>query len=189
MNLKTVWIDLLYKSATSTRKIRTLLTPVGAVIFGLFITFFIFIAVKVDAFFEFPPLLFYPWNMIITVPLLVVGFLLTGWSVLNFLKVKGTPVPLNPPPELVTSGPYRFARNPMLTGVFFLMFGIGFLIRSTSLILLFTPLFILINILELKYIEEPELAERLGDAYLEYKKKTPMFFPGVKKLFAAKNKQ
>ena len=42
---------------------------------------------------------------------------------------------------------------------------------------IFTPLFILINVMELKMIEEPELAMRLGKPYLEYRAKTPMFFP------------
>ena len=188
MNLRTVWIDLLYKSATSTRKIRTLLTPFGAVIFGLFITLFIFIAVKVDNIFVFPRLLHYPWFIIIAFPLLMIGFMLTGWSVFHFLKVKGTPVPLNPPPELVTSGPYRYARNPMLSGVFLIMFGIGFLIQSFSLTLIFTPVFIIVNVLELKYIEEPELEKRLGNAYSDYKMKTPMFFPGLKQTYKVGDK-
>jgi protein-S-isoprenylcysteine O-methyltransferase Ste14 len=65
----------------------------------------------------------------------------------------------------------------MLTGIYLLMFGIGFGIGSLSLILIFTPLFILVNTIELKIIEEPELEKRLGKEYLEYKKRTPMFIP------------
>ena len=34
------------------------------------------------------------------------GVIIAGWSVFHFLKVKGTPVPLNPPPKLVDTGPY-----------------------------------------------------------------------------------
>jgi protein-S-isoprenylcysteine O-methyltransferase Ste14 len=33
------------------------------------------------------------------------------------------------------------------------------------------------NVWELKKVEEPELIRRLGKAYVEYKKRTPMFFP------------
>ena len=36
MSLKTIWIDFLFNIATGTKKARTLLTPVGIVIFGLF---------------------------------------------------------------------------------------------------------------------------------------------------------
>ncbi|MBA7666493.1 hypothetical protein ES703_74574 [subsurface metagenome] len=103
------------------------------------------------------------------------------WSILHFIKVKGTPVPFNPPPKLVTTGPYSYIRNPMLSGVFILMFGFGILFRSISLVFIFTPLFILFNFLELKSIEEPELEKRLGKDYLEYKKSVPMFFPRFKK--------
>lgn len=53
------------------------------------------------------------------------------------------------------SFPYTITRNPMLTRVFLLLFGIGFLIKSVSLVCIFTPLFILVMAWELKNIEEP----------------------------------
>jgi len=65
----------------------------------------------------------------------------------------------------------------MLTGVFLILFGIGFAINSVSLVFIFTPLFVLINVWELKQIEEPELIKRLGDEYIEYRRQTPMFIP------------
>jgi protein-S-isoprenylcysteine O-methyltransferase Ste14 len=71
----------------------------------------------------------------------------------------------------------------MLTGVFSLLFGIGALLGSGSLLVIITPLFILINVWELKAIEEPELVKRLGQDYEEYRKKTPMFFPSLGKIF------
>jgi protein-S-isoprenylcysteine O-methyltransferase Ste14 len=74
----------------------------------------------------------------------------------------------------------------MLSGIFLLMFGIGFWIGSFSLILIFTPLFIIVNTLELKIIEEPELEKRLGSEYIEYKNKTPMFIPGLDYLLKKK---
>jgi len=67
----------------------------------------------------------------------------------------------------------------MLTGMFLLLFGLGFVLQSLTLLLIFTPLFILLSVLELKIIEEPELAMRLGRDYLNYRKKTPMFFPKI----------
>ena len=51
------------------------------------------------------------------------------------------------------------------------------ILGSLSLIFIFTPLFITINVWELKMIEEPELERRLGEAYVKYKKEVPMFFP------------
>jgi protein-S-isoprenylcysteine O-methyltransferase Ste14 len=75
----------------------------------------------------------------------------------------------------------------MLTGIFALLFGFGVFLGSASLLVVFTPLFILINVWELKLIEEPELIKRLGEDYLEYRKRTPMFFPDLGAIF--KNKK
>jgi protein-S-isoprenylcysteine O-methyltransferase Ste14 len=99
------------------------------------------------------------------------------WSVTCFIKAKGTPVPFNPPKDLVTTGPYARVRNPMIMGVFIILFGIGIYLCSYSLILLYLPAFIFLNYMELKKVEEPELEKRLGERYLEYKNKTSMFLP------------
>jgi len=109
--------------------------------------------------------------------ILSIGLFLMLWSILHFIKIKGTPVPFNPPPKLVITGPYAYVRNPMLSGVFILLFGFGILFNSISLVFIFTPIFILLNFLELKAIEEPELEKRLGKDYSKYKKRVPMFFP------------
>ena len=65
----------------------------------------------------------------------------------------------------------------MLTGVFLFLFGVGFGLNSVSLVLVFTSLYVLLNVSELKHIEEPELVRRLGDEYIEYRRNTPMFIP------------
>jgi protein-S-isoprenylcysteine O-methyltransferase Ste14 len=65
----------------------------------------------------------------------------------------------------------------MLTGVFVLLFGFGVLLGSISLVYIFTPLFILFNVWELKAVEEKELEKRLGEEYIEYRKRVPMFIP------------
>ena len=180
MNIRERWVRLLYRAATGTKKTRTLLTPIGAVIFGLFTALFVFLAVLLDR------ALALPWPIPITIsglvsiPMMAIGVAVTAWSVFHFLKVNGTPVPFNPPPTLVESGPYKYARNPMLTGVFLLLFGIGFAIKSLSLVLIFTPLYVLANLWELKEIEEPELVRRLGEDYLSYRERTPMFIPGIR---------
>ena len=61
-----------------------------------------------------------------------------------------------------------------------LLFAIGLLLGSISLLFFFIPLFIGFNIWELKAIEEPELGKRLGRPYMDYKKETPMFIPKFK---------
>jgi protein-S-isoprenylcysteine O-methyltransferase Ste14 len=177
VSLRERLIGMFYRAATGSRKMRNLLTPAGAVFFFGLIALFIFVALQVDKFLGFPELFPTSLNIIVSAPILAIGLFLIIWSVLNFVRVKGTPVPFNPPPKLVTTGPYARVRNPMLTGMFVLLFGLGVLLRSISLVSIFTPLFILLNVWELKAVEERELERRLGKDYVEYKKRVPMFIP------------
>jgi len=183
MTIKTRWIEILYNVATGSRKIRNFFTPVGALFYGLLIFSFIVVALQVDRLIGLINIFPQKLSIILSLPVFSLALFLIGWSVLNFIRVKGTPVPFNPPPQLVTTGPYAYVRNPMLTGVFALLFGFGFLFGSASLLVVFTPLFIIINVWELKAIEEPELTKRLGEDYSEYRKRTPMFFPDLGKIF------
>lgn len=179
MSLRTKWINLIYKVATGSRKLRLILTPIIGLSYVLFATMFVLVSFPIDGWLKFPQFPLAPGNLFLSIPLISVGLLLIFWSQFNFFKVKGTPVPFNPPPELVTAGPYAYVRNPMLSGIFILLFGLGFAFKFISLLFVFAPLFILINVMEIKAIEEPELEMRLGKDYLEYKKKIPMFFPKV----------
>jgi protein-S-isoprenylcysteine O-methyltransferase Ste14 len=182
MTLKNKWIDSIYNLATSSRKIRNFFTPLGAFFFALLIFSLVILALQVDKFLGIADILPRWFSIVLTPLLFLAAFVLIGWSVLTFLRAKGTPVPLNPPPKLVTTGPYAYVRNPMLAGVFALLFGIGALLGSVSLLVIITPLFILINAWELKAIEEPELVKRLGQGYIDYRKETPMFFPRLRKI-------
>jgi len=65
----------------------------------------------------------------------------------------------------------------MVTGWIIMMFGVGVLLNSISLIFIFTPLFLLLNILYLKTIEEKEMEKKFGQEYLKYKESVPMFIP------------
>ena len=188
MTLKTKWIGILYNLATSSRKNRNFFTPIGAFIYGLLTFSFVIIALQVDRLLGITDIFPRPLSIILALPIFSFALFLIGWSVLNFLRAKGTPVPFNPPPQLVTTGPYAYVRNPMLTGVFALLFGFGVLLGSASLLVIFTPLFIFMNVWELKAIEEPELLKRLGQDYIEYRKRTPMFFPGFGIIFKRRNK-
>jgi len=146
-------------------------------IFGVFTALFVFAAIFVDRLLNLPHFLPEGARLKVSIPMIAAGLAIMAWSVFHFLKVQGTPVPFNPPPKVVKTGPYRYARNPMLTGVFLFLFGIGFIVNSISLVFFFTPLYVLLNVWELKKIEEPELVKRLGDEYIEYRRNTPMFIP------------
>ncbi len=144
MTIKTKWIDILYNVTTGSRNVRNFFTPIGAIFYGLLIFVFVVIALQVDRLIGLTNIIPNPFNMILSLPIFSLALFLIVWSVQNFLKAKGTPVPFNPPPQLVTTGPYAYTRNPMLTGVFSLLFGFGVLFGSVFLLIVFTPLLFLL---------------------------------------------
>ena len=172
-------INLVYKAATGTKRIRIILTPLFGFIFFCIVLFLILISFRLDHFWGLPEFISKPLSIAVSVPFLILGSLLWLWCAVKFLKTKGTPVPVNPPPKLVTDGPYAYSRNPMMTGLFMVMAGIGILSGSITLTFIMTPLFVLMSILEFKYIEEPELEKRFGKEYLEYKEKTRIIIPKI----------
>jgi protein-S-isoprenylcysteine O-methyltransferase Ste14 len=173
-------IDNIYSIATGNSKKRMLLTPVGALVFITVTGAFIAVPLLLENVLNIPRLGIQLWNLIVSIPIIFIGLFYTLWSLLIFFRSKGTPVPFNPPPELIVTGPYKSSRNPMTAGLFLQMFGLGILLGSVLLTFVFTPLYMLVHIRQLKKIEEPELEKRLGSAYVEYKKKVPMFFPWKK---------
>jgi protein-S-isoprenylcysteine O-methyltransferase Ste14 len=178
MGLREKLIEAIYKEATSNNKMRkNIITLLGIIFFFLLLWCLVVLSLNTDKLLEFSKFLSEPFNIFMSIPFLVIGSFLFLWSIFQFVKVKGTPVPVNPPPKLVTTGPYGYVRNPMHTGIFILLFGFGILLRSISLIFIFLPLFILLDLLWLKMVEEPELEKRFGKEYIKYKKNTPMFFP------------
>lgn len=163
--------------ATGSRRKRELLTPVGLVVFGLTLVAVVVLGLVTDRALRLPELLPGGVGARIGVALLFLGALLCGWCVLWFRRARGTPVPFNPPTELVVVGPYLWMRNPMVTGVFSALFGVGLLLHSPSIVFVWTPLYIVAHVVELKTVEEPELELRFGAAYTEYKRRVPMFVP------------
>jgi protein-S-isoprenylcysteine O-methyltransferase Ste14 len=177
MSLADKWAERVYRFATTRNRLKTILTPVGITFwFGLGVLL-VFASLWLDRLLPlrlpFAALL----NIFLSIPLMVIGAVLCLWSVYSFSKARGTPFPGNPPPKLVTSGLYTRIRNPMLLGWFIMLFGLGILLNSFTLIFIFTPLFICLNILYIKTVEEKEMEKKFGKEYLNYKASVPLFIP------------
>jgi protein-S-isoprenylcysteine O-methyltransferase Ste14 len=173
-------VNNIYAIATGSMKKRKLYTPLGALVFFTVTGIFIALPLLIENIFNMPRFDYYPWNIIVCLPFVCVGVFYTLWSLQIFFKSKGTPVPFNPPPQLIVTGPYKYSRNPMTAGLFLQMLGLGILLGSILLTFVFTPLYIFFHYKQLKNVEEPELEMRLGEEYIDYKKKVPMFLPWKK---------
>ncbi|MFB0559456.1 MAG: isoprenylcysteine carboxylmethyltransferase family protein [Dehalococcoidales bacterium] len=177
MSLADRYAEFIYRIATTRSRLKIIMTPVGIIFwFGLSVVF-VLASLWLDKLLPVHRLISPPANLFLSVPLLVIGSGLCLWTVYSFFRARGSPVPLNPPKKLVTTGLYAYIRNPMLLGWIILLFGLGILLNSISLIFILTPLFILLNILYLKTIEEKEMEKKFGQDYLEYRKIVPMFIP------------
>lgn len=78
--------------------------------------------------------------------------------------------------KLVTTGPYRYSRNPMVFGTLSVYTSLVILLNSiTGLLVLILSVFLII--LYLKRSEEKRLIKDFGEEYLEYRRKVSMIFP------------
>jgi len=76
---------------------------------------------------------------------------------------------------LVHQGIYKYMRHPMHLGLLMFPLSIAFLIGSPSFVLLIGPAEIVLMIIMIKFIEEPEAIRKFGNQYLDYKKQVPWF--------------
>ena len=169
--------EILYAIATAPERRRRLLTPVGLLIFTGLLLLVVFGSLFTDRALGLPRLLPGAAGSLIGLFLLAVGLPLWAWCVMVFRSARGTPVPFNPPRELVVAGPYAWMRNPMTIGVFASAFGVGFLLHSLSMVGVWTPVAFVVHAIAVKRLEEPELELRFGSSYTDYKRRVPMFIP------------
>ena len=71
MDVKGPWIDLIHRAATGTKRTRTLLTPVGVLVFGAFTGLFVAAAVWVDRLLRLPGMLPDELRLPVSLPVMV----------------------------------------------------------------------------------------------------------------------
>jgi protein-S-isoprenylcysteine O-methyltransferase Ste14 len=99
---------------------------------------------------------------------LVVGLVLFSASLRRFAtEGDGTLAPWDPPRRLVIRGPYRFVRNPMISGLIFVLFGEALLLLSRDHAM-WAATFLVINLIYIPLVEEPMMEARFGEDYREY---------------------
>jgi protein-S-isoprenylcysteine O-methyltransferase Ste14 len=113
----------------------------------------------------------------LAIPLWLIGSVVVLSCFWNFtFKGRGTPVPTDPPKELVMTGPYRYVRNPIYVGVLLIFLG-HFLWFGYWALLIYTVFaFIGVHFFVVLY-EEPTLKRKFGTAYEDYRKRVPRWIP------------
>jgi len=101
--------------------------------------------------------------------LILIGFLIRAWATYLFYENQMKVIATQPQGTLLTSGPYRYSRNPLyLGGNVFIFLGAGLLLGSpaalaiTAIHLPFVDLFI--------RREERQLEQRFGDEWVRYRR-------------------
>jgi protein-S-isoprenylcysteine O-methyltransferase Ste14 len=117
-----------------------------------------------------------PWLAAIGLVLFGLGVAFAVWARVHIGRNWGTPMTQKAEPELVTSGPYRFVRHPIYSGI--ILAGLG---TALALSWLWLPVFALaaIYFIYSATVEERYLTEQFPDSYPAYKRSTKMLVPFV----------
>ena len=122
------------------------------------------------------------WRLVIAVVLALLGLSLSVWSIV-YMRRKGDGNPMDAfghevaprTKHLMTEGPYRLSRNPMLTGSFIYYAGVCVGLWKWPVLLVFV-VFVVIMMLQV-LSEEKRLRRDFGEEYEAYCRRTGRFGP------------
>lgn len=124
-----------------------------------------------------------PWYLVVLLAGAVVmgiGLYFLVLCIKLFIDIgSGTLAPWSPTKKLVAAGPYRYMRNPMISGVLITLLGEAIIFGSFGIFVEFV-LFWAINHIYFIFSEEPGLEKRFGEDYREYKTNVPRWIPRLK---------
>ncbi len=100
---------------------------------------------------------------------IILGLLWRGWACGHLTKDR----------ELTTSGPYRYTRNPLYLGSLLIAIGVTASSRSWWVAALFVLNFLALYSAAI-FREKKAMQELFPDAYSEFSRQVPLFFPSWK---------
>ena len=123
-------------------------------------------------------------HIIVLVAFGVAGIALSIWSIV-YMKLVGKGNPMDAfnhevaprTSVLMTDGPYKICRNPMLLGVFIYYLGLVIFLHSWQAIMIFVLYFAIMMVQVSR--EEKRLEQDFSEAYTEYKKSTKKLIPYI----------
>lgn len=114
-----------------------------------------------------------PWNRA-GLGLIALAFVVDFWSLGLFFRARTTFNPMHPErtQTLVTTGTYRYTRNPMYVGMLVILLGWGIYLGNLSTFALL-PVFVWVLTHQQIIPEEQALTQHFGQAYLDYQQRVP----------------
>ena len=101
--------------------------------------------------------------------LISLGFFLPVWAAVHFYAHRMRVISLEPQNSLVTTGPYRYSRNPLyLGGNVFCFFGAALVLGSPTALVMTALHIPLVNLMIRR--EEKQLERSFGEEFRAYKK-------------------
>ena len=144
--------------------LKSLLHNVGVVIVSLALAYLGTIA---DSFLRIPKFSS-PLVAAFGVLFISLGFLLRVWAAVHFYAHQMRVISLEPQDSLVTTGPYRYSRNPLyLGGNVFCFFGAALLLGSPTALVLTALQIPLVNLIIRR--EEKQLERKFAEEFRTYK--------------------
>jgi protein-S-isoprenylcysteine O-methyltransferase Ste14 len=99
--------------------------------------------------------------------LVVIGVAVAFSALGIFRKRSTTTIPFETPTSLVTSGPYRFTRNPMYVGLTLVYLGVAGTRAAIWPVIVLPVMLAYVNFIVIP-VEERHLQNAFGDAYADY---------------------
>jgi len=109
-----------------------------------------------------------PFSRVAGLGLVVAGLLLSATAAPRFRRAGTALRPNLPTTALVTSGPYRYSRNPLYLSATMVVMGAGLALGNAWILLMLVPAMILVQ-RGIVQREEEYLEAKFGDTYREYR--------------------
>jgi protein-S-isoprenylcysteine O-methyltransferase Ste14 len=110
------------------------------------------------------------WGSVVGALLVVAAIVLFVPAVLAFKRAGTPPEPYKPTTAIVTSGPFRFTRNPIYLSFALVQLGIALWTGSGWILVLLLPVSVLMNYGVIAR-EERYLERKFGDEYFNYRRR------------------
>jgi protein-S-isoprenylcysteine O-methyltransferase Ste14 len=107
--------------------------------------------------------------------LIAAGFALMAAAFGRFRSTGQDPAPWESTPEIISTGIYRFTRNPMYVSVGLLQAGIGVALADGWVVLLVPAAWLVIYWIAIRH-EEAYLEQKFGSVYTDYKASVRRWF-------------